>query len=130
MKKLLFLALLISSTLFADLNWAEDYESGLAQAKKEHKIVMLMFTLTNCHVCEGMKEDVYTKPQVMAYVKKYFVPIELNLDIDEKEGYAVYGTPTFYFLDSNGKQIGDMKVGGSTVDGFMKKLKSVRAEAK
>lgn len=130
MKKVLLLLLFVSATLFADLNWAEDYESGLAQAKKEHKIVMLMFTLTNCHVCEGMKENVYTQPEVIAYVKKYFVPIEQNLDIDEKEGYAVYGTPTFYFLTSDGKQIGDMKVGGSTVDGFMKKLKSVRAEAK
>ncbi len=128
MKKMLLLLLLLNSMLFADLNWADDYESGLAQAKKEHKIVMLMFTLTNCHVCEGMKENVYTQPKVMAYVKKYFVPIEQNLDLDDKEGYAVYGTPTFYFLDSNGKQIGDMKVGGSTVDGFMKKLKAVRAQ--
>ena len=128
MKKLLLLLVFVTTALFADLNWAEDYESGLAQAKKEHKIVMLMFTLTNCHVCEGMKENVYTQPEVMAYVKKYFVPIEQNLDLDDKEGYAVYGTPTFYFLDSNGKQIGDMKVGGSTVDGFMKKLKAVRAQ--
>ena len=121
--------LFLTSALFADLNWAEDYETGLAQAKKEHKITMLMFTLTNCHVCEMMKENVYTQKEVMAYVKKYFVPIELNLDLDDKEGYAVYGTPTFYFLDSNGKQIGDMKVGGSTKDGFMKKLKSVRLQA-
>jgi len=127
MKKILLMALLLSATLFADLNWAEDYESGLEQAKKEKKIVMLMFTLTNCHVCETMKETVYTEPEVMAYVKKYFVPIELNLDLDDKEGYAVFGTPTFYFLTSDGKQIGDMKVGGSTVDGFMKKLKAVRA---
>jgi thioredoxin-related protein len=127
MKKFLLLLLFVTSALFADLNWAEDYESGLEQAKKEKKIVMLMFTLTNCHVCETMKETVYTQPEVMAYVKKYFVPIELNLDLDDKEGYAVYGTPTFYFLTSEGKQIGDMKVGGSTVDGFMKKLKAVRA---
>ncbi len=127
MKKILLLLLVMGATLFADLNWAEDYESGLEQAKKEKKIVMLMFTLTNCHVCETMKENVYTQKKVMDYVKKYFVPIELNLDIDDKEGYAVYGTPTFYFLTSDGKQIGDMKVGGSTVDGFMRKLKEVRA---
>ena len=130
MKKLLLITLFLTSALFADLNWAEDYETGLAQAKKEHKITMLMFTLTNCHVCETMKETVYTQKEVMDYVKKYFVPIELNLDLDDKEGYAVYGTPTFYFLDSNGKQIGDMKVGGSTKDGFIKKLKSVREQAK
>ena len=130
MKKLLIIGLFLATSLFADLNWADDYESGLEQAKKENKIVMLMFTLTNCHVCETMKETVYTQQKVMDYVEKYFVPIELNLDIDDKEGYAVYGTPTFYFLTSDGKQIGDMKVGGSTVDGFMKKLKAVKATQK
>jgi len=127
MTKLFILLLFITSTLFADLNWADDYESGIAQAKKEHKKVIVMFTLTSCQVCKMMKDKVYTDKEVQAYVGKYFVPIELNLDIDEKEGYEVYGTPTFYFLDANAKQIGDVKVGGSTVDGFMKRLKKVQA---
>jgi len=127
MKKLFIIGLLLTTSLFADLNWADDYESGLEQAKKEKKIVMLMFTLTECHVCKVMKKSVYTDPEVMAYVEKYFVPVELNLDIDDKEGFAVFGTPTFYFLTSEGKQIGDMKVGGSTLEGFKKKLKEVRA---
>ncbi len=127
MKKLFLLLLFLSSALFADLNWAEDYETGLAQAKKENKKVMLMFTLSACQVCEKMKEEVYTQKKVMDYVEKYFVPIELNLDLDDKEGFEVFGTPTFYFLDSNGKQIGDVKIGGSTVEGFMKKLKEIQA---
>ena len=127
MKKLFLLFLFLTSSLFADLNWADDYESALEQAKEEKKIVMVMFTLTECHVCKIMKKSVYTDPEVMAHVEKYFVPVELNLDIDDKEGFDVFGTPTFYFLDSNGKQIGDVKVGGSTVDGFMKKLKKIQA---
>ncbi len=127
MKKLFLLVLFLTSSLFADLNWAEDYETGLAQAKKENKKIIIMFTLSTCQVCKQMKDKVYTQKKVMDYVEKYFVPIELNLDFDDKEGYKVYGTPTFYFLDSNGKQIGDVKVGGSTVDGFMKKLKQVQA---
>ena len=127
MKKMFLLLLFISSTLFADLNWAEDYESALEQAKKEHKKVMIMFTLGGCHVCEKMKAEVYTQKEVMDYVEKYFVPLDLNLDVDDKEGFQVFGTPTFYFLDSNGKQIGDAKVGGSNTMGFMKKLKQVQA---
>lgn len=127
MKKMFFVVLFLTSSLFADLNWAEDYETGLAQAKKENKKIILMFTLSACQVCKQMKEDVYTQKKVFDYVDKYFVPIELNLDIDDKEGYEVFGTPTFYFLDSNAKQIGDVKVGGSTLDGFMKKLKKVQA---
>ena len=127
MKKLFLLLLFVSTTLFADLNWAEDYETGLAQAKKENKKIILMFTLSSCQVCKQMKKDVYTQKEVQDYVAKYFVPIELNLDFDEKEGYEVFGTPTFYFLDSNAKQIGDIKMGGSTADGFMKRLRQVEA---
>ena len=127
MKKMFLLLLFLTSALFADLNWAEDYETGLVQARTENKKIILMFTLSACHVCKMMKEDIYTQKKVMDYVEKYLVPIELNLDFDDKEGFAVYGTPTFYFLDSNGKQIGDVKVGGSTLDGFMKKLKKVQA---
>ena len=127
MKKLFLLFLFLASSLFADLNWAEDYETGLAQAKKENKKVILMFTLTSCQVCKNMKNDVYTQKEVQDYVAKYFVPIELNLGFDDKEGFQVFGTPTFYFLDSNGKQIGDVKVGGSNEMGFMKKLKQVQA---
>ena len=130
MKKLLIIGLFLVTSLFADLNWADDYESALAQAKEQNKIVMIMFTLGGCHVCEQMKSEVYTQKEVMDYVKKYFVPLDLNLDVDDKEGFAVYGTPTFYFLDSNGKQIGDVKVGGSNAMGFMKKLKSVKATQK
>ncbi|MDA3945508.1 MAG: thioredoxin family protein [Helicobacteraceae bacterium] len=127
MKKLFLLVLFLTSALFADLNWAEDYETGLAQAKKENKKVILMFTLSACQVCEKMKDDVYTQKKVLDYVEKYFVPIEINLDLDDKEGYEVFGTPTFYFLDSNGKQIGEVKMGGSTTDGFMKRLQQVQA---
>ena len=118
---------LLSTLLFADLNWAEDYDSALSQAQKEHKKVIVMFSISGCHVCKMMRDDVYSDPEVMAYVEKYFVPVELNLDFDDREGFEVFGTPTFYFLDSNAKQIGDVKIGGSNKMGFMKKLRAIQA---
>jgi hypothetical protein len=39
MKKIFLAILLISTSLFAELNWAPSYEQGLAQAKKEKKII-------------------------------------------------------------------------------------------
>ena len=125
MKKIILLLAVLPSLLFAEIHWAEDYESGLAQAKKEHKKVMLMFTLEECHVCEMMKEKVYTNKEVESYINENFVPIESVLDFDGKHGYAVYGTPTYYFLTPEGKQIGDMKLGGSTIEGFLKLLKKI-----
>ena len=125
MKKIIFLLALLPVIIFADINWAEDYESGLAKAKKEHKKVMLMFSLEECHVCQMMKEKVYTDKEVQKYINNNFVAIELVIDFDDKHGYEVYGTPTYYFLTSEGKQIGDMKIGGSTIKGFLKKLHQV-----
>lgn len=127
MKKILVALLLISSSLFAELDWAPSYEKGLAQAKKEHKIVMLMFSKKTCKMCNVMKKSVYENDDVAEYVKNFFVPVEIDIEVyPDKYGYQVFGTPTYYFLDSNGKQIGRMMVGGATAEGFLQKLKDVK----
>jgi thioredoxin-related protein len=127
MKKILLTLLLISSSLFAELDWAPSYGQGLAQAKKEHKVVMLMFSKKTCKMCNVMKKSVYENDDVAEYVKNFFVPIEIDIEVyPDKYGYQVFGTPTYYFLDSNGKQIGRMMVGGATAEGFLQKLKDVK----
>ncbi|MCK9374012.1 MAG: DUF255 domain-containing protein [Sulfuricurvum sp.] len=127
MKKVLLALLLISSSLFAELDWAPSYEQGLAQAKNEHKIVMLMFSKKTCKMCNIMKKSVYENDEVAEYVKSFYVSIEIDVELHpDKYGYAVFGTPTYYFLGSNGKQIGRMMVGGATAEGFLQKLKEVK----
>lgn len=127
MKKILLALLLISSSLFAELDWAPSYEQGLAQAKKEHKIVMLMFSKKTCKMCNIMKKSVYENDEIAEYVKNFFIPVEIDIELHpDKYGYSVFGTPTYYFLDSNGKQIGRMMVGGATTEGFLQKLKDVK----
>jgi thioredoxin-related protein len=127
MKKILLALLLISSSLFAELDWAPSYEQGLAQAKKEHKIVMLMFSKKTCKMCNVMKKSVYENDDVAEYVKNFFVPVEIDIEVyPDKYGYQVFGTPTYYFLDSNGKQMGRMMVGGASAEGFLQKLNDVK----
>lgn len=127
MKKILLALLLMSTSLFAELDWAPSYEQGLAQAKKEHKIVMLMFSKKTCKTCNIMKKSVYENDEVAEYVKTFFIPVEIDVEVHpDKYGYAVIGTPTYYFLDSNGKQIGRMMVGGANAEGFLQKLKEVK----
>lgn len=125
-KQFLLLAFLTAS-LFAELEWASSYEDGLAQAKKEQKIVMLMFSKKTCKMCNHMKNKVYENDEVAEYVKSFFVPVEIDIEANpDKYGYTVIGTPTYYFLDSSGKQIGRMMVGGATEEGFLQKLKDVK----
>lgn len=127
MKKIFLALALISSSLFAELDWASSYEQGLAKAKKEHKMVMLMFSSKTCKMCNYMKKTVYENEDVSEYVKAFFIPIEVDItDHPTKYGYPVFGTPTYYFLDSNGKQSGRMMVGGASAEGFIQKLKEVK----
>ena len=127
MKKILFIALLLTSSLFAELDWAPSYKEGLFQAKKEHKIVMLMFSKKTCKMCNMMKKSVYENDEVAEYVKTFFIPVEIDIEVyPDKFGYNVFGTPTYYFIDSNGKQIGRMMVGGASAEGFLQKLKDVK----
>jgi thioredoxin-related protein len=127
MKKILFTLVFLTASLFAELDWAPSFEQGLAQAKKEHKIVMLMFSKKTCKMCNVMKSKVYENDEVAEYVKTFFIPVEIDVEVHpDKYGYAVIGTPTYYFLDSNGKQIGRMMVGGASAEGFLQKLKEVK----
>lgn len=127
MKKILLIALFLTSSLFAELDWASSYEQGLAKAKKEHKVVMLMFSSKTCKMCNYMKKTVYENDDVADYVNTFFVPIEVDVQAHpDKYGYQVIGTPTYYFLTSDGKQIGRMMMGGATPEGFIQKLKEVK----
>lgn len=127
MKKFLLIALFLTNSLFAELDWAPSYEQGLTKAKKEHKIVMLMFSSKTCKMCNYMKKTVYENDDIMEYMGNFFIPIEVDVQAHpDKYGYQVIGTPTYYFLTSDGKQIGRMMMGGATPEGFLQKLKEVK----
>ena len=127
MMKIVLTLLVLTASLFADLDWAPSYDQGLAQAKKEHKLVMLMFSSKTCKMCNYMKKTVYENDDVMDYVGNFFIPIEVDVQAHpDKYGYQVIGTPTYYFLTSEGKPIGRMMMGGASPEGFLQKLKEVK----
>jgi len=127
MKKYLLTFLFLTGSLFAELDWAPSYKEGLAQAKKENKIIMLMFSIKECRMCNYMKKTVYEDEAVSEYIENFFVSVEVDIEAHpDKYGYDVFGTPTYYFLDSNGTPIGRSMVGGADPEGFLKKLQEVR----
>ena len=74
-----------------------------------------------------MKKTVYENDDVADYVNTFFIPIKVDVQAHpDKYGYQVIGTPTYYFLSADGKQIGRMMVGGATPEGFLQKLKEVK----
>ena len=115
MKKAVLLTLLLSSALFAELNWAKSYKAGLAQAQKEQKMVMVMFSQDGCPACEYMKDIVFDEDAVVDEVHMDFVPVHIDIHSDVKpDGLRYAGTPTFHFLTSDGKRI-DRLDGGANI---------------
>jgi len=129
MKRLLAIAagvMLLASSAVADLWWADSYKEALKQAKEEHKIVMLMFSSPTCGVCHTMKAEVFEDDRVFTYIEKHFVPVDIDVrQHPDKLGFRVFGTPTFYFLDGDGKEVAPPKIGGAYAPAFLRQLKKV-----
>lgn len=107
MGKIILALSLMASFAYAELKWASSYEAALTQAKKEKKKVMLMLSRENCPACEYMSDIVFEENAVINEVHKNFIPVHIDIHNDFiPEGLGYMGTPTFHFLDSNGKKIG------------------------
>lgn len=119
MSKTLFVLSLLATSLLAEIKWALSYDAALVQAAKEKKKVMVMLSREECPACEYMNDIVFEERAVENEIKKYFVPVHLDIHKDFiPEGLGYVGTPTFHFLDSKGKKIGRHD-GGANVPTFM-----------
>ncbi len=125
----LFLGLLLSSTLLvADMYWADDYKSGLKEAKAENKKILILFSNEDQPASEEMLWTISFDKNVSDYVSEHFIAIEIDVGYDSRQGYKVYKTPTVYFLDSHAKKIGKPLTKKLGPVKFMKKLQEVVGE--
>lgn len=146
MKKML-VTLLAATTLWqvnaAELVWQTDLVKAQAQAKAEHKTVLLDFTGSDwCGWCIKFKKEALDTAEFQAYAAKNLVLVELDFPRKKEISanlkaanaalqakYGVKGFPTFVVLDQDGKEIGRQggyEKGGATafitkIDGFKKK---------
>lgn len=126
MKKELLSLLFISSAAMAQLSWAPSYEAALVQAKADKKNVMVMLSKEGCPACEYMEDVVFEEKMVSDAIHKGFIPV--HIDIHEAKvpaGLGFIGTPTFYFLDPNGKKL-YRHDGGANVPTFLGVIRNVK----
>jgi thiol:disulfide interchange protein len=61
-------------------NFINDYNKALALAKQQNKKVLIDFTGWACVNCRKMEEQVWTKPEVAAYIKQHYILVSLYVD--------------------------------------------------
>ncbi len=95
----LFLALTITWTHWSD--------SVFAQAKREHKFVILDLQAVWCHWCHVMDETTYADPQVVALMNKRYLAVRVDQDSrpDLSNRYEDYGWPATIVFNADGSEI-------------------------
>ena len=119
--------LFISIYLFgANFDWQYDFKVAKDLAKKENKPIMIMIYQDGCLACEYMDEVAFENDELSDFIENFFIPVKLTIKEAKSLGFKAYGTPTFYFLDKNAKQIGRQLVGGATPKVFLEKVKEYK----
>jgi thioredoxin-related protein len=124
-------AIALSSTSIASetINWYA-YAEGLALGKIEKKRVFLHFYADWCGYCVKMAKDTFQDATVVAYLNENFIPIRVNVDIEQETAgkYAVVGLPYTMFLTEMGEPIVGFPgyVPAGTLIPMLKEVKSLK----
>ncbi len=122
-----------------ELHWTTDLPKAQAQAKQEHKLVMMDFTGSDwCGWCIKLNRDVFSKPEFAKYAKDNLVLVEVDFPRAKKqtaeekkanaalaEKYKIQGYPTIIVLNAEGKQVGTLGYTPSAKD-FIDKLAEMK----
>lgn len=90
---------------FVEGSWSD----VVAKAKQQNKPVFAFVFSNTCGVCKKTKAQVFTDPEVIAYLSANFVCAKV--DTEEMKNslrlttWNVEGTPTFVFLDNNRRML-------------------------
>lgn len=95
-----FLVLLLSFNLSLWSLEFHTYKEALKIQKQNKKIIMIDVVRTDCHYCQNMKKEVFDDKEMSNWIKKRFIPVEVNLDTGIPPlGIKVHFTPSFFFIN-------------------------------
>ena len=105
---LMVLALLVSSAWAKDIEWLKSYDTALAQAKKDKKIVLVDIYTDWCGWCKKLDRDTYSDKDVQARVAKDFIAVKINPEKSADgaklaQQFGVRGFPFIAFVGADGK---------------------------
>src|SRR5450432_2138185 len=89
------------------IDWQPWSDEVLAQAKREHKFVLLDLEAVWCHWCHVMDVTTYRDPKVIALLNKQYLTVKVDQDSrpDLSNRYEDYGWPATVVFDGAGHEI-------------------------
>jgi thioredoxin-related protein len=102
-----------------DLNWQDNLEKALQQAKKENKAVMVNFTGSDwCIWCKRLNSEVFSKDEFENYADGNLILVRLDFPRNVEQSaetkmynnnlaqrFGIQGFPTILLFNSSGKLI-------------------------
>jgi len=88
-----------------------DEKKLLSDAKKSGRFIIIEASSPTCHYCKKMKREVIDSDDIKKLIEKNYIMVEMNIE-KEKLPFGLnkhykHITPSFFFLDSNGKLLAD-----------------------
>lgn len=132
MRKILFIiAMLLTTSVMADeIHWAKDFKSGIEKATKEKKPVLFVFSRHTCKYCVILEKTTFSDPRVIKELNKDFVSIIAYSDEGDSMPQELWrpGTPTIWFLKSDGQPMYQPLMGAVKEEAFLQALDIVKKE--
>jgi uncharacterized protein YyaL (SSP411 family) len=87
--------------------WQPWSDSAFAQARREHKFVLLDLQAVWCHWCHVMDEKTYADPRVITLIQSRYVAVRVDQDSrpDLANRYQDYGWPATVVYNADGSEI-------------------------
>lgn len=123
----------------AEPTWLSDFQKAQAEAKANHKLLLLNFTGSDwCIWCKRLDAEVFTQPEFQDYAKNNLVLLKVdfprakplstevrkqNEELAQK--YNIEGFPTIVVLNGAGQQVGELGYQPGGASAFVKELKKL-----
>ncbi|HME12965.1 MAG TPA: DUF255 domain-containing protein, partial [Candidatus Acidoferrum sp.] len=91
----------------APIHWMGWSDEVFAQAKREHKFVLLDLEAVWCHWCHVMDANTYSDPQVQKLMQAHYLAVKVDQDSrpDLSNRYEDYGWPATVVFAADGSEI-------------------------
>ena len=104
--RLLLLTFILATSLFASVNWIEDYDDALKIAQKENKRIYMFIVSNNCGWCKKFESTTLKDKKILQRLKKQYVLLHLIREIDDiPSKFKTTPIPRHYFLTNKGEVI-------------------------